>query len=64
MIPMPGSAVVGVMQAQLARMLVGFFAGVEPIETAAAVAGVVLIVGCAILLRKRPRNSTGSMHAR
>jgi len=59
MIPMPGSAVVGVVQSQLARTLVKFFAGVEPIETIATVAGIVLILGCAILVRKRLRNSTG-----
>ena len=58
MIPMPGSAVVGVVQSQLARTLVKFFASVEPIETVATVAGIVLILGCAILARKRLRNST------
>jgi len=62
MIPMPGSALVGVMQAQFARTLVESFAGVESVGAAAAVAGAVLILGCAILLRKRLRNSTSSMH--
>lgn len=64
MIPTPGSALIGVMQAQLAKILVESFARVEPIGTAAMVAGVVLILGCAILLRKRLKNSTGSMHPR
>jgi hypothetical protein len=59
MIPMPGSAVVGVVQSQLARMLVRFFAGVDPIEMAATVVGFVLILGCAVLVRKRLRKSTG-----
>ena len=64
MIPMPGSALIGVMQAQLAKILKEFFAHVEPIGTAATVAGIVLILGCTILLRKRLKNSTGSMHPR
>jgi cytochrome c biogenesis protein CcdA len=64
MIPTPGSALIGVMQAQLAKILVESFARPEPIGTAVTVAGVVLILGCAILLRKRLKNSTGSMHPR
>lgn len=59
MIPMPGSAVVGVVQSQLARMLERFFAGVDPIEMAATIVGFVLILGCAVLVRKRLRKSTG-----
>jgi hypothetical protein len=64
MIPMLGSALIGIMQAQLSRILTEFFAGVKPIGTTAAVAGVVLILVCPILLRKRLKNSTGSMHPR
>jgi len=64
MIPTPGSALIGVMQSQLVRMLVRFFANVGPVETITTVAGVVLVLGIALLLRKRLKNDTVSMEAR
>jgi cytochrome c-type biogenesis protein len=64
MIPTPGSALIGVMQSQLARMLVRFFANVGPVETITTMAGVVLVLGIALLLRKRLKNDTVYMEAR
>jgi hypothetical protein len=60
MIPMPGSAVVGVVQSQLAKTLVEFFANVKLTEIAAIIAGVLLVLGCSILLRKRVKNRPAS----
>ena len=56
MIPTPGSALIGIMQAQLARALVKFFANVEPTGVMATVIGGVLILGSAVLLRRRLKN--------
>jgi cytochrome c biogenesis protein CcdA len=62
MIPMPGSAVVGVVQSQLERTLVEFFANVKLIGIAAIIIGVVLVLGCSILLRKRVRGRMDSSY--
>jgi cytochrome c biogenesis protein CcdA len=65
MIPTPGSALVGVMQAQLARIVVRFFASAEP---AAAIAitltGSALLVGSAILVRKHMKDSETSIRTK
>jgi cytochrome c-type biogenesis protein len=64
MIPTPGSALIGAMQAQLGRTLVRFFANVEPVETITTVASVLVILGIAFLLRRRLKNDASSMQAR
>jgi cytochrome c-type biogenesis protein len=64
MIPTPGSALIGIMQAQLARTLVSSLANVGPVETIITTTSVVLIVGITFLLRKRLKNDTSSMQAR
>jgi hypothetical protein len=64
MIPTPGSALIGTMQAQLARTLVRFFVNVEPVEAITTVASVLVILGIAFLLRRRLKNDASSMQAR
>jgi hypothetical protein len=56
------SAAVGVVQSQLARILVKFFANVKLMEIAAVIAGVLLVLDCSILIRKRVKNSTCSSY--
>lgn len=55
MISPPGSALTGVIQAQLENVLTSFFSSAGSVETMAAVGGLVLLVGTAVLIRKRPK---------
>jgi cytochrome c-type biogenesis protein len=58
MIPTPGSALVGVMQAQLARTVVRFFATADPAATiTTTLTGGALLVVSAILVRKHMKDS-------
>lgn len=59
MIPTPGSAFVGIMQAQLESVVVRFFSKARPLETIAISAvGILLAGGAILLLRNRMRNAT------
>jgi cytochrome c-type biogenesis protein len=64
MIPTPGSAFIGVMQAQLARTLIRYFANLGTVETITTVASVALILGGTFLLLKRLKNNTDSAQPR
>ncbi len=57
MIPTPGSAFLGVLQAQLADSLVGFFSGARTFETTAAFSIIVTLLGGLLILRNRIRRT-------
>jgi cytochrome c biogenesis protein CcdA len=61
MIPTPGASLVGVMQAQLARILVRFFAADETVATIATVlTGGAVLVGAVMLVRKHKDSAFSS----
>ena len=65
MFPTPGSAFVGVTQAQLARTVVRFFTSAEPVGTIATVlTGSALLVRSILLVRKHMKDSTASMRTK
>jgi cytochrome c biogenesis protein CcdA len=57
MIPTPGSALIGVMQAQLAEVLVRFFSNAGTSEMAALFTGAVILVGTLFLVRNRMKRT-------
>ena len=57
MIPTPGSALMGVMQAQLAEVLVRFFSNAATSVTAALLSGAVILVGTVLLARNRMKRT-------
>lgn len=57
MIPTPGSALMGVMQAQLAEVLVRFFSNAATSVTAALLSGAVILVGTVLLVRNRMKRT-------
>lgn len=59
MIPTPGSALIGVMQAQLADALVKFFSTANAFGTTAVVGGALLVVAGLLFMRNRMKKSRG-----
>jgi cytochrome c biogenesis protein CcdA len=57
MIPTPGSALIGVMQAQLADALQGFFSNAGASETAALFSGALTLIGTLYLVRNRMKRT-------
>jgi len=57
MIPTPGTAFIGVMQAQLAAMLTGTFSDSGTSETAALLIGAMALIGTLLLIRGRMKRS-------
>lgn len=57
MIPTPGSALIGVMQAQLADALEGFFSNAGTSETAALFSGALILIGTLYLVRNRMKRT-------
>ena len=62
MIPSPGSAVVGIMKAQLENMVVKFFSNAGALETIEILGVGILLVSGAILLKNRLKSATRSTH--
>ncbi len=57
MIPTPGSALIGVMQAQMADALEGFFSNAGTSETAALFSGALILIGTLYLVRNRMKRT-------
>lgn len=57
MIPTPGSALIGVMQAQQADALEGFFSNAGTSETAALFSGALILIGTLYLVRNRMKRT-------
>jgi cytochrome c biogenesis protein CcdA len=63
MIPTPGSAVVGIMKAQLENMVVGYFSNAGWLQTTAIFGVVILVVGGAMLLTSHLKGTKKLAHA-
>lgn len=59
MIPTPGSALIGVMQAELADMLVRYFSNAASLEAIALFGGSILLLGGLLLMRSRMKRARG-----
>lgn len=59
MIPTPGSALIAVMQAQLAAILVRSFSNAASLETIALFGGLLLLLGGLVLIRRQMKRARG-----